>query len=254
MGVKGLSKFLNKYSKVKQLSDYRGSVFAIDTHIYMYKFKFSGHIDRCFNRQIDNFRNLNIEPIYIFDGDKPVEKQETMKKRKEKNPFFVSHEEIRDVKKLFDQRNVKWYVAPGEGEKFCSYLNREGIADTVLSNDYDCIAFGCKKLLVYQKGLYVEFDTEKILDDLGIDIDIMISMCIMSGTDYCTKGVKNVGITKAFKILKESDTCDIRKLNLKFDDFFSERLDNILNIFKNFNDENTLVDVCVTKQKNISDQ
>ena len=75
-----LSQFTSQFPKSRRLRA------AIDTSLFMYKYKYkSGDnfiVD--FLEQINRLLINNIEPIYIFDGAPPSEKSDTLKSRKER--------------------------------------------------------------------------------------------------------------------------------------------------------------------------
>jgi flap endonuclease-1 len=87
MGIKNLNTFLEKHAKMAinehNLSRYKNKRIAIDTSIFLYKFKYSGKFYESFINQVSHFRRFDINPIYIFDGAPPKEKQDVLAGRKE---------------------------------------------------------------------------------------------------------------------------------------------------------------------------
>ena len=75
-----LSQFTSQFPQTRRLRA------AIDTSLFMYKYKYkSGEnfiVD--FLEQINRLLINNIEPIYVFDGAPPSEKSDTLKSRKER--------------------------------------------------------------------------------------------------------------------------------------------------------------------------
>ena len=96
MGIKDLSAFLKEHApssiskgNLSSLGkDYstpqRRARVAIDTSLFMYKYKYRAQDDFIneFLEQINRLLVNNIEPIYVFDGAPPVEKKETIQIRK----------------------------------------------------------------------------------------------------------------------------------------------------------------------------
>lgn len=85
MGVKNLNRLIRnvcvKTLKKTHLNELKNKKIAVDISIYMYKFKQNGDlIDGMFN-MINIFQKYNIEPIFIFDGKPPVEKQDILNDR-----------------------------------------------------------------------------------------------------------------------------------------------------------------------------
>ena len=103
MGINGLNTFLKeKIPHALQevhLNRFNGKKIAIDTSIYFYKFLYKN--DRFiegFFQQIYRLMLNNITPIYIFDGIPPIEKNETLKLRKEKRDELKKHIELLEKK------------------------------------------------------------------------------------------------------------------------------------------------------------
>lgn len=233
MGVKGISKVVKKYGKnFNNLEFLSGSKIAIDTSIFMYRFKYNTKSSEDFLRkfliQLRNFKIYNITPIYVFDGVAPEIKKETHDSRNEtrekaearlaeekdpekaenisKNIIRITSEDRKCLKELLEKYNIQ-YICPKktEGEKYCAYMNKKGIADYVLSNDYDSIAFGCKKLVFSNNdNTFTLYETEEILKSLEITEEQYVDVCIASGCDYYPKGIDRVGPSKALKFVKTS--------------------------------------------------
>ena len=89
MGIKDLNNFLKIRAKdgIKErfLWDYKGRTVAIDTSIYLYKFKYknSRYLEGFF-QQIYKLKSNGITPIYIFDGEPPKQKYPVITSRKSK--------------------------------------------------------------------------------------------------------------------------------------------------------------------------
>ena len=195
MGIKGLASFLkSKYPSVfveiPDINIYAGMKFAIDTSIFMYKFA-NGRVDddrflMNFVYQYNSLKALNIQAIYIFDGEhvgkeqthekRAIAKERAVSSRDEKlvalNEELSSHTTATNVldiaaqidklersiisinkqhystlKSLFDEHKIPYYTAIGEAEKGCAYLGAGGLVDVVVSEDYDCLPCGAPILL-----------------------------------------------------------------------------------------------------------
>ena len=206
MGVKGLGKFVSKYSVERKLSFYEGKRVAIDTSIYLYKFMWNSTPKQFlskFHNQIKKFEQNKIKPVYVFDGKPPEEKQGVIDKRHTTKVIKITGEDIFNLQKLFDSCGVSYVISDTEGEKYCAFLNKTHYVDFVLSNDYDCLTFGCKTLLVSKVGKFYEFTLDTILKNLNITHRDFIDMCIAAGTDYCPAGIPGLGLKKSLKLVKE---------------------------------------------------
>jgi flap endonuclease-1 len=228
MGIKGLSKFVEKYAHPMELYHLRGQKIAIDSHIFIYKFKCCNRsLIEGFGSQIKRWAFLGVTPVYVFDGTKSHLKNDTIQKRKEKSTVTITWEEVDELKKFLVSKGVELIKGISEGEKTCSYLSRVGYVYAVLSNDYDCLTFNCKRLITYRNGSYFLYDTDEILAGLGLTIDEFIDICIVSGSDY-SSGIRGLGMVKAYKKIQE-------KSGLPMNDIAN--IDEIIDIFKNFSIE-----------------
>ncbi|PJE81788.1 flap endonuclease-1 [Candidatus Pacearchaeota archaeon CG10_big_fil_rev_8_21_14_0_10_32_42] len=203
----------------------------------------TSHLSGIFYRNIFLISE-GIKLVYVFDGEPPELKGKIHKIRgnlrdfaKDKYEIAMGEENLNDMKKyssqfvrlddkmieeakeLLEAMGVSVIQAPGEGEAQASYLSRKKGIYGVVSQDYDSLVFGARVLIrnltVSRKKKtysgYVEVKPEIIvLDDLlkelEIDIDQLISLAILVGTDYNPKGVPMIGQKKALKIVKEFKT------------------------------------------------
>lgn len=210
MGIKNLSAYLHKqfpqiYKKVP-LASFYGKRIAIDAHNWVYTIMAQAqkrmvnaidplkeemnHTERVQLAMSYGMEFLclwlehGVIPVFVFDGDHPVEKEQTKKERYEKKAKVVN--EIDEMKKQYaeldplaitpqmiealrmkmrqcfplyqaDWANFKglladigipYYLAQGDGEQLCSMLCIEGKVDAVYSTDTDNIAYCCPKILI----------------------------------------------------------------------------------------------------------
>lgn len=186
--------------------------------------------------------NEGIQLVYVFDGKAPQLKARTHKKRKAGRDIAeeryemakqsedisgmkryssqllrLDDEMIAESKELLEAMGIMVVQAPSEGEAEASHLcKKEGVYAAV-SQDYDSLLFGAPKLvrnLTLAKRRktytgYVEVKPELIelthvLDVLEIDLDQLICLGILVGTDYNPKGVPGIGQKKALEIVQKN--------------------------------------------------
>jgi 5'-3' exonuclease len=246
MGISGLNQFLKQYGKKVELSNYRNKIFAIDTSIYMYKFKYKATTKQFLKRfeyQVNQFDRYNIKPIYIFDGEAPIEKKLLHAKRKKaqsntENAIIVTKEDKLALKNFFIDNQIEYLTAPTEGEKYCSYLasNEKGnpivskYADVCMTNDLDSLLFGSPIVLTSSKDGLLEYNLEEILGELNITLHELIYIGIVSGCDYHLQGIPKYGIKTALNRLKKERNIsnwkeidfDINHIFTLFTDFTKE--------------------------------
>jgi flap endonuclease-1 len=105
--------------------------------------------------------------------------------------------------------------APSEGEAQASHLAKHKDVYATASQDYDSLLFGTPRLIQNltlarrRKTIsgYVEvnpvlIDLQHVLDVLEIDLDQLISLGILVGTDYNPKGIPGIGQKKALELVQ----------------------------------------------------
>jgi len=201
----------------------------------------TSHISGIFYRTATLLEN-NIKPVYSFDGKPYRLKNETLKERKaikEKNIAelniaieahdtakiktlssrinYITEDIISESKKLLDLMGVPWVQAPSEGEAQASYMSKIGQVDSVISQDYDCLLLGAKRVLrnftmygrrrISGTGKFININPEIIdlkenLDNLGITQEQLIDIGILVGTDF-NPGIRGIGAKTGLSLIKK---------------------------------------------------
>ena len=204
------------------------------------KKRITSHLSGIFYRNISLLAD-GIKLVYVFDGEAPELKKNTYKKRegvrdlaKERyeeakkvedivamrrysSQFIrLDDEMVNESKELLEAMGIAVVQAPGEGEAEAAYLckvNREIYASA--SQDYDSILFGAPRLIrnltlarrrktfsgfVEIKPELIELD--RVLNTLEINLDQLICLGILVGTDYNPKGLPGIGQKRALEIVK----------------------------------------------------
>jgi len=137
--------------------------------------------------------------------------------RKYSSQFIRLNEEmIEESKELLEAMGIAVVQSPSEGEAQASYLAKtKEEVDFVVSQDYDCLLFGAPKLIqnltLSRKRKTISgwieikpevIELEKVLGALGINLDQLICIGILVGTDYNPKGLPGIGQKRALEIVK----------------------------------------------------
>ncbi|MBM3228780.1 flap endonuclease-1 [Candidatus Pacearchaeota archaeon] len=203
--------------------------------------RITSHLSGIFYRNV-NLLTEGIKLVYVFDGKPPALKINTHKLREEgrdmaKERYEKAKEDedvdrmrryssqlvrldedmIKESKELLEAMGIAVIQAPSEGEAQASYLNKmnPNIYATV-SQDYDCLLFGAPKL-IRNLGLarrrktfsgWIEInpeliELERVLNFLEINLDQLICLGILVGTDYNPKGLLGIGPKRALEIVKK---------------------------------------------------
>jgi len=210
------------------------------TPLMDFKKRITSHLSGLFYRNI-NLLSEGFKLVYVFDGEAPELKFKTHDKRSENRDkaqeryesskdkedldgmrrygmqlVRLNDEMIEESKKLLEAMGIAVVQAPGEGEAQAAYLSR--VKEEVYasaSQDYDSLLFGVTRLIqnltLARKRKtfsgYVEvkpevIDLDKVLNSLEINLDQLICLGILVGTDYNPKGIPGIGQKRALEIVK----------------------------------------------------
>ena len=146
----------------------------------------------------------NTETTEEEKTQKKVELEQKIKSTNKKI-IQVKAEFIRNLKFMFDLMNIKYIQAQGEADIICSFLNKRGIVDMVMSDDMDLIVSGTQFLLRefnLNSNKIQYYNLAKILETLDITLAQWIDFCILCGCDY-SKRVRGMGPKKSIELIRK---------------------------------------------------
>ncbi|MBD3247124.1 flap endonuclease-1 [Candidatus Pacearchaeota archaeon] len=181
-----------------------------------------------------------IRLVYVFDGKPPELKSKTAAKRragrksaKEKYDkakqneniaamkryssqlLRLDDEMIKESKELLEALGIMIVQAPSEGEAEAAHLCKKKEVFAAASQDYDSLLFGAPKLvrnltLARKRKTYHGYvevkpeliELEKVLNRLEINLNQLICLGILVGTDYNPKGIPGIGQKTALKLVQ----------------------------------------------------
>ena len=187
-----------------------------------------------------NLIEAGVKVAFIFDGEPPSFKAETLAQRAEirvkaaaaweeakaagqdgfkyaQAASRINSEILEDGRRLILAMGLPVIQAPSEGEAQAAYMCARGDVELVGSQDYDSLLFGAPlvvrnlaitgKRKLPKKNIYVDVEPEIInleeeLARLGISRKQLVEIGIMCGTDY-NRGLTRVGPKTAFKLIRE---------------------------------------------------
>ena len=283
MGIKNLNNLIAEFTNIDPgnktfLSDFKNKTFAIDANLFIYKFLYSNgnHINGLFF-MINKLSKFKIIPIFIFDGQPPKEKKDTLKNRStlkkkihtrvlnlkadlllieepakineikkkiinlEKKLVYVDREVLESSKKLLNLMNILYIEASSEAEQLCSVLSRLNIVDGVISDDTDTLACGARIILrnFNNKLDYVSlYNTNDILYELGLNYEAFLDLCILLGTDYNSK-IKNMSYKTSYELIKTFKNIETINENTNYKIYYDYK--NIRGLFKEYNIDEALI-------------
>lgn len=228
----------------------------------------TSHLSGIFYRTI-NLMEAGIKPVFVFDGKPSELKNRTIEARimmKEKakaeleearaagneervrslsaRTSHLTREMVQEARTLLDYMGVPNIVAPSEGEAQASMMSKNGLVDGVVSQDYDCLMFGARRVFrnftffgrrkVPGRNMYINvvpeyIDLNENLENLQITHDQLIQIGILVGTDF-NSGLYKVGAKTALKLMRKHG--DIYKI-LEAKEASIDNLERILDLFRN---------------------
>jgi flap endonuclease-1 len=205
------------------------------------KKRVTSHLSGIFYRNI-NLLSEGIKLIYVFDGEAPKLKAGTYKKREQGRELARGRYEearqredieamrryssqlirldekmIEESKELLEAMGISVVQAPGEGEAEAAHLNKiKNEIYAAVSSDYDSLLFGAPRLVrnlalarkrkTFSGWIEIKpelIELQRVLNLLEINLDQLICIGILVGTDYNPKGVPGIGQKKALEIVKK---------------------------------------------------
>ena len=182
MGVKLLSSFIDKSCKNSyyncHISILKNKTIAVDTSLYLHKFKEMGDMIERLYLMCSIFRHYNINPIFVFDGNPPSEKiefiqqknksktklkleldslqkldstkliQEKINKLK-KQLVYLTNKDIEHAKTLIKSMGFKLVIASNESDPILACLTYKNITWGSMSDDSDMFALNCPIVIKY---------------------------------------------------------------------------------------------------------
>ncbi|XP_015238541.1 PREDICTED: probable flap endonuclease 1 homolog [Cyprinodon variegatus] len=197
-----------------------GKVIALDTSVVLNQFRAAtpslSPLTGLFFRTL-TFLEHDIKPVFVLDGTPPVEKTPVLERRAEAAGWSPpsrtgkASQQIKDSVELLKHMGVPVIQAPGDAEKTCARLVRDGVVDAVASEDMDTLPFGAdvliRQLNAKRDSEILEYSLPKLLEKLQLNHEELVDLCILLGCDYCGK-IPGLGPKKALKLIQEHRTIE----------------------------------------------
>lgn len=268
------------------LEDLSGKTIAVDAFNTLFQFlsiirdretgqplmdskgRITSHLSGLFYRTA-KFIEAGMKPVYVFDGEPPKLKYNTVQERKEirakaekdwKEALSVGDKEgavkaakmssrltgemIEQSKKLLEYMGVPWIQAPSEAEAQCAHMCKEKQVWASASQDWDSIIFGSPRLVrnlsvsgrrkVPGKEAYYELkpeiiDSKDFFEKVGMSREQMIIVAMLVGTDF-NPGIKGIGPKRAMDLVKKEKTLENVLSKIQWE---GPSPQEVYNIFKN---------------------
>mgnify|MGYP000088100889 CR=1 FL=1 len=248
MGISGLLQALRDVMDYVSVEEFRGKTAAIDGYAWLHKGVYACSTELCLGKKTDRYikyimdkidmlLKMGVIPYMVFDGDylpmkagKEEERAASRKKNLKRGVEYLKNGNSRaahncfvkavdvtpemafEVIKRLRERNVQYIVAPYEADAQLAWLSQNGHVDVVISEDSDCIPFGCNKVLfkMDKAGNGLLYHAKNLsscekLDFLHWTNDMVLDMCILAGCDYLPS-IRGMGVMKAHDLVAKYKT------------------------------------------------
>ncbi len=228
----------------------------------------TSHLSGLFYRTV-SLISAGLRLVYVMDGKPSSLKGNTLQERRlmrEKNILelkkaeeagdeerirslsgrinYLTSSMIDECRELLEAMGIPVVQARSEGEAQASYMNAQGAVDGVISQDYDCLLFGARRVFrnmtfsgrrkVPGRNFYVNvrpeyIDLEENLSNLAIDRRQLVWIGILTGTDF-NRGVERVGAKTGLNLVRKGKTL---KEILEMKNAHIDSLEEVEDIFLN---------------------
>jgi flap endonuclease-1 len=256
MGIKNLNSVIKESMKKTTFDKLRGSIIGVDFSLFLYRFVYNKNNPiECFLRQVHLFFRHKILPVYVIDGDAPLEKQVTLDKRAQKRQklydtiadlldkqtennspttntkitseitklerrcVIFSQKQVQDILYFFELLGIPVIRENEEADFILAKLSAANKIDYILSDDSDVLAFGAKRVL---KNFCIKeekceiYKMEEILANLGVTMEKFVDICIMCGCDYTTK-IRNMNCRNSLQLILQWGSIEEVAKNTEYD-------------------------------------
>ncbi|KAL4002922.1 hypothetical protein ACH3XW_5470 [Acanthocheilonema viteae] len=242
MGIHNLLPFVKNACRQGNISEFAHQSIAVDVSCLLHR-GLIGCADKVaqgcetdfyihyVSKYVKALLTIGCHVILVFDGQMLPAKKETNSSRREKRDFHkqrgdllmsegraseaydcfkrsasLTPKVIENTIQAFRRLNmVDVIVAPYESDAQLMFLTKTKMAQAVVTEDSDLIAFGCEKIIFKMDptGSCVIFDQNLLPKCLcralaeNFDFDKFRRICILSGCDYLQAGLPGVGLNKA---------------------------------------------------------
>jgi len=127
----------------------------------------------------------------------------------QKRAAAVTTEDVAALKALFLFHNIPFVMATGEGEKTCAWMTQLGLADVVVADDTDALAYGAKRVLMHlmsTKHAAIQIQLQDVLDTLRLSFPQFVDMCMLCGCDFVK--IPGVAWGRALEIIRKHLSID----------------------------------------------
>ena len=136
----------------------------------------------------------------LYNNTRGIQKKELYR-----NKYFLFDKIKADLRDFLSLLGVSCIIAPSEAEAQASYMVKQGVADIVFSEDYDCLLYGATRWIqgYHSPEKTVRFvSLKRVLKELSISYVQLVDLALLVGTDIYP-GFHGIGPKKGLKLIKQ---------------------------------------------------
>jgi len=236
MGIPGLIAFLKKQAPNAftraDTNDLRGKIVGIDLSITIYRGAAMAYRNGVFShletlaREIAWLLELECKPVYVIDGDPPIEKAEESQRREgvrratelrlealllqaketpgdvnlidsvqklQRQCFRVTAQMRSDVRSLLEALGICYVVAPGEAERCLAHMMRSGAVEIAFTEDVDVLVCGSPSYLKNAASLMYETEAPSSIEGRKIAEHVNLQK-VLEGLQISYEGLLTMSV------------------------------------------------------------
>ncbi|KAG1649701.1 Exonuclease 1 [Nymphon striatum] len=214
MGIQGLLQFTKNVSRESHLKELSGTTVAIDAYCWLHKGCYS-----CAEKLVKGEKTNGNRQKYKKLAKQHLREGNLKAARDCFNRCVdVTSAMALEVIKACRKLGIDCIVAPYEADAQLAYLNKQGFAQTIITEDSDLIIFGCEKIFYKMdatgRGVLIEKNNLHQCSNIKPNtytFEKFRRMCILSGCDYLPS-LPGIGLAKACKFFMMTSITDIETL------------------------------------------
>ncbi|KAK4310651.1 hypothetical protein Pmani_017797 [Petrolisthes manimaculis] len=159
------------------------------------------------NDQVERPLNYTEDELKHLEGELAKEQDSLVAQAEKSNRLAadLNQQTYGESQHLLQLFGIPYLVAPMEAEAQCGFLDDIKLTAGTITDDSDIFLFGGTKVYknFFNQNKHVEFfKVDNITTNIGLDRNKMISLAMLTGSDY-TEGVESVGGVAALEVLAE---------------------------------------------------
>ncbi|KAK3870054.1 hypothetical protein Pcinc_024678 [Petrolisthes cinctipes] len=159
------------------------------------------------NDQVERPLNYTEDELKHLEGELAKEQDSLVAQAEKSNRLAadLNQQTYGESQHLLQLFGIPYLVAPMEAEAQCGFLDDIKLTAGTITDDSDIFLFGGTKVYknFFNQTKHVEFfKVDNITTNIGLDRNKMISLAMLTGSDY-TEGVESVGGVAALEVLAE---------------------------------------------------